>query len=80
MSYTLGAKSKSRLVGVHPQLVAVVERAILLTNMQRISGPVMSEHVLAMMLALGRGLPVFPQRREQVVGGYARHIGGNSGS
>lgn len=32
MAYTLGAKSKSRLVGVHPQLVAVVERAILLTE------------------------------------------------
>lgn len=32
MSYSLGAKSKAKLVGVHPQLVAVVERAILLTE------------------------------------------------
>jgi phosphoglycerate dehydrogenase-like enzyme len=38
---------------------AIGERDILLTNMQRISGPVMSEHVLAMMLALGRGLPAY---------------------
>jgi phosphoglycerate dehydrogenase-like enzyme len=38
---------------------AIRQRHILLTNMQRISGPVMSEHVLAMMLALGRGLAVF---------------------
>jgi len=29
---------------------------VLLTNMQRVAGPVMSEHVLAMMLGLARGL------------------------
>jgi phosphoglycerate dehydrogenase-like enzyme len=44
-----------RCVGV----AAVRERGILLTNMQRVAGPVMSEHVLAMMLALARGLPTF---------------------
>jgi phosphoglycerate dehydrogenase-like enzyme len=38
---------------------AVRERAILVTNMQRISGPVMAEHVLAIMLAFTRGLDVF---------------------
>jgi phosphoglycerate dehydrogenase-like enzyme len=38
---------------------AMRERAILLTNMQRVAGPVMSEHVIAMMFALGRKLPAF---------------------
>lgn len=38
---------------------ALRERGILLTNMQGVSGPVMSEHVIAMMFALGRGLPAF---------------------
>jgi phosphoglycerate dehydrogenase-like enzyme len=38
---------------------AVRERGILLTNMQRVAGPVMSEHVIAMMFALGRKLPAF---------------------
>lgn len=32
MTYALGAKSKERLVGVHPKLVAVVEMAIQLTK------------------------------------------------
>src|SRR4051812_13492957 len=31
MTYALGAGSKARLVGVHPRLVAVVERAIVLS-------------------------------------------------
>ncbi len=38
---------------------ALRERDILLTNMQRVAGPVMAEHVIAMVLALGRKLPVF---------------------
>lgn len=38
---------------------AVRERSIVVTNMQRISGPVMAEHVLAMVLAFTRGLDVF---------------------
>lgn len=33
------------------------ERGILLTNMQRILGPVMAEHVMALVLAHARGLP-----------------------
>lgn len=33
------------------------ERGILLTNMQRIAGPVMAEHVMALVLAHARGLP-----------------------
>jgi phosphoglycerate dehydrogenase-like enzyme len=41
----------------------VRERGILLTNMQRVAGPVMAEHVLAMMLAFARGLHYYvPQR------------------
>jgi len=35
---------------------ALRERGILLTNMQRISGPEIAEHALAMLLALTRGL------------------------
>ena len=42
---------------------ALRERGILLTNMQRVAGPVMAEHVLAMMLAYARGLHVYiPER------------------
>jgi len=42
---------------------ALRERGILLTNMQRVAGPVMAEHVLAMMLAHARGLSFFiPER------------------
>jgi phosphoglycerate dehydrogenase-like enzyme len=33
------------------------QRGIVLTNMQRIAGPVMAEHVMAMILAHSRGLP-----------------------
>ena len=33
------------------------QRGILLTNMQRIAGPVMAEHVMALVLAFSRGLP-----------------------
>ena len=44
-------------------LPAVRERDILLTNMQRIAGPVMAEHVMAMMLAWARGLHFYiPER------------------
>jgi phosphoglycerate dehydrogenase-like enzyme len=42
---------------------AVRERDILLTNMQRVAGPVMAEHVIAMMLAYARGLHFYiPER------------------
>jgi phosphoglycerate dehydrogenase-like enzyme len=42
---------------------ALRERDILLTNMQRVAGPVMAEHVMAMMLAFARGLQFFiPER------------------
>jgi len=38
---------------------AVKQRNILVTNMQRIAGPVIAEHVIAMTLALTRGLDVY---------------------
>ncbi|HWJ05819.1 MAG TPA: D-2-hydroxyacid dehydrogenase [Steroidobacteraceae bacterium] len=38
---------------------ALRERDILLTNMQRVAGPVMAEHVLAMMFAFARGLDFY---------------------
>ena len=42
---------------------ALRERGILLTNMQRVAGPVMAEHVMAMMLAHARGLNFYiPER------------------
>ncbi len=42
---------------------ALRERGILLTNMQRVAGPVMAEHVMAFMLAHARGLQFYiPER------------------
>lgn len=38
---------------------AVKQRNILVTNMQRISGPIIAEHTIAMTLALTRGLHLF---------------------
>jgi len=45
------------------QQPVVRERAVLLTNTQRIAGPSMAEHVLMLMLALSHNLPYF--EREQ---------------
>jgi phosphoglycerate dehydrogenase-like enzyme len=41
------------------------DRGILLTNMQRVAGPVMAEHVMAMTLALARGLPTYLRLQDQ---------------
>jgi len=38
---------------------AVAERNLLVTNMQRVAGPVMAEHVMAMTFALARDLPAY---------------------
>jgi len=38
---------------------AVRERNVLVTNMQRVAGPVIAEHAMAMMLGLARGLDLF---------------------
>jgi phosphoglycerate dehydrogenase-like enzyme len=43
---------------------ALRERGVLLTNMQRVAGPVMAEHVIAMMLAFARGLQFYIPERE----------------
>ena len=49
---------------------AVAERGILVTNLQRIQGPHMAEHAIALMLALARSLPVYTA--EQRAGAFTR--------
>lgn len=44
---------------------AVKERNILVTNMQRIAGPIIAEHVIAMTMALTRGLDVYIPAQSQ---------------
>jgi phosphoglycerate dehydrogenase-like enzyme len=45
---------------------ALAQRDVLLTNMQRVAGPVMAEHVLAMMFAFARGLDFYiPEHASQ---------------
>lgn len=44
---------------------AVKERNILVTNMRRISGPIIAEHAIAMTMALTRGLDVFIQAQDK---------------
>jgi phosphoglycerate dehydrogenase-like enzyme len=57
---------------------AVPERDILVTNMQRVGGPVMAEHVMAMTLALARGLQTYV--REQEAGRWNADAVGDEGS
>jgi phosphoglycerate dehydrogenase-like enzyme len=42
----------------------ILERDIVLTNMQRTSGPPIAEHAIAMTLALARGLPRFIRQQQ----------------
>lgn len=49
---------------------AVAERDVLVTNLQRIQGPHMAEHAIALMLALARSLPVYAA--EQHAGEFTR--------
>jgi len=49
---------------------AVAERGILVTNLQRIQGPHMAEHAIALMLSLARALPVYAV--EQNDGAFTR--------
>lgn len=44
---------------------ALVERGITITNSSGVSAPNMAEHVIAMMLAFGRGLPTFVRWQDQ---------------
>jgi phosphoglycerate dehydrogenase-like enzyme len=57
---------------------AVPERGILVTNMARVGGPVMAEHVLAMTLALARGLQTYV--REQEAGRWNADAVGDEGT
>jgi phosphoglycerate dehydrogenase-like enzyme len=49
---------------------AVADRRILVTNLQRIQGPHMAEHAIALMLGLARALPVYAA--EQHAGAFTR--------
>ena len=49
---------------------AVAERGILVTNLQRIQGPHMAEHAIALTLSLARALPVYAV--EQSEGAFTR--------
>ena len=49
---------------------AVAERGILVTNLQRIQGPHMAEHAIALLLSLARALPVYAV--EQNDGAFTR--------
>jgi phosphoglycerate dehydrogenase-like enzyme len=51
-------------------LPGFAERGIVLTNMQKVAGPVMSEHVLALMFGLSRGLATYVPR--QAAGDWAQ--------
>jgi phosphoglycerate dehydrogenase-like enzyme len=48
----------------------VAERGILVTNLQRIQGPHMAEHAIALLLALARALPIYAV--EQSEGAFTR--------
>ncbi|MBP6627550.1 MAG: D-2-hydroxyacid dehydrogenase [Arenimonas sp.] len=71
-------------VGVENCVVVpgLLERGIVLTNMQRTSGPPIAEHAIAMAMALARGLPQFSRR--QVAGQWddtnpgMREVGGRT--
>lgn len=56
---------------------ALAEREILLTNLQRVAGPVMAEHVMAMTLALARRFPEHLQRQNE--GRWEWRMGEESG-
>jgi phosphoglycerate dehydrogenase-like enzyme len=49
----------------HMPLQALAERGIILTNSRGISAPNMAEHVIAFMLAFGRGLPTFFREQQR---------------
>lgn len=51
---------------------AVKERNILVTNMQRVAGPIIAEHAIAMVMAFTRGLDLFVQA--QADGQWRRNI------
>ena len=50
----------------------VAERGILVTNLQRILGPQIADHAIALMLALARGLPHYGA--EQAAGAWSANL------
>ena len=55
------------LAGLGPLagIPAVRERGLLVTNMQRVSGPDIAEHVMALLLSLARGLHRYHREQQQ---------------
>ena len=51
----------------------IADRSTVLTNMQKMSSPVIAEHMVAMMLALARGLPQYA--KAMPAGGWAENYG-----
>lgn len=58
-------------------LEQVEERKPLITNMARVTGPVIAEHILGLMFALTRGL--YPYAQEQLVGNWNPNAPGENG-
>ena len=51
----------------------IANRSAVLTNMQKMSSPVIAEHMVAMMLALARGLPQYAKAMPE--GGWSENYG-----
>lgn len=58
-------------------LEQITEREPLVTSMARVTGPVIAEHVLALVLSLSRGL--YPYAQEQLVGNWSPDAPGENG-
>ena len=69
----IGSAGAERCLGVD----AVADGRILLTNMQKMSSPVIGEHAVAMMMALMRGLTVYGKAME--TGAWDRSLAEPSG-
>ncbi|GJL64420.1 MAG: 2-hydroxyacid dehydrogenase [Nitrospirales bacterium] len=53
------------------------KKDLLLTNMQRVHGPAIAEHVLATLLSLARGLPEYQNLQRQGIWGKGRQSSNN---
>jgi phosphoglycerate dehydrogenase-like enzyme len=79
---TLAAATATELRWLHVPFAGVesvisatlVERGITLTNSSGVSAPNMAEHVIAMMLAFGRGLPTFVRWQDQRIWKDREHL------
>ncbi|MCC5794608.1 MAG: D-2-hydroxyacid dehydrogenase [Chromatiales bacterium] len=52
-------------IGMVATIPAVQERGLLVTNMQRVSGPDIAEHVIALLFGLARGLHRYQRAQQQ---------------